>query len=356
PASVVKELVENALDAGATAVTVDLEAGGRRRIVVADDGTGMGRDDALLAFDRHATSKIALFEDLLRVATLGFRGEALAAIAAVSRVELMTSEGPREDGTSGDPGWRVRIDGGRVIAAEPAARARGTNIEVSSLFFNVPARRKFLKTASTELRRAVEVVQGYCLTRPEVRFELHHEGRTLIAAPAAGPGEAGTRERIRQLFGAAVADDLVEIATSRRGGEAIAGFVGRPATARARRLFVFVNGRLLRDRALLAAYYGAVREEWRSDEAPSLFLFLTVPPEEVDVNVHPQKAEVRFRAPGLPERVRSALRDALRGARGEAEAPLRAVRSLAAPPAWEGLGASPCRDDVYARDAEVPTH
>ena len=166
PASVVKELVENALDAGATAVTVDLEAGGRRRIVVADDGSGMGRDDALLAFDRHATSKIARFEDLLRVATLGFRGEALAAIAAVSRVELMTAEGS-------EPGWRVRIEGGRVLAAEPAARARGTTIEVASLFFNVPARRKFLKTASTELRRAVEVVQGYCLTRPEAVSYTH---------------------------------------------------------------------------------------------------------------------------------------------------------------------------------------
>jgi len=253
-------------------------------------------------------------------------------------------------------GWRVRIDGGRVIAAEPAARARGTTIEVSSLFFNVPARRKFLKTASTELRRAVEVVQGYCLTRPEVRFELRHEGRTLIAAPAAGPGEAGTRERIRQLFGAALADDLVEITTSRRGSEAIAGFVGRPATTRARRLFVFVNGRLLRDRALLAAYYGAVREEWKSEEAPSLFLFLTVPPEEVDVNVHPQKAEVRFRDPGLPERVRSALRDALRGIRGEAEAPLRAVHSLAAPPSWEGLGGAAQVEHTFAHGVEIPTH
>jgi DNA mismatch repair protein MutL len=351
PASVVKELVENALDAGAASVTVDLEAGGRRRIVVADDGSGMGRDDALLAFDRHATSKIAQFEDLLRVATLGFRGEALSSIAAVSRVELVTSEG-----ASSDPGWRVRIEGGRVVAAEPAARARGTTIEVASLFFNVPARRKFLKTASTELRRAVEIVQGYCLTRPEVRFEARHEGRTLLAAPAAGPGEAGARERIRQLFGTAVADDLVEIATTRRGGESIAGFVGRPATARARRLFVFVNGRLLRDRALLAAYYGAVREEWKSEEAPSLFLFLTVPPEEVDVNVHPQKAEVRFRDPGLPERVRSALRDALRGIRGEAEAPLRAVRSLAAPPAWEGLGSDAHLEDVFEREAAVPTH
>ena len=379
PASVVKELVENALDAGARTVSVDLEAGGRRRIVVTDDGNGMGRDDALLAFDRHATSKIAVFEDLLRVGTLGFRGEALAAIAAVSRVEMVTAEegNGAEEEEGGDPGpslpsegreglgsegwqtnpgegvgrvaasarsalgvgWRVRIEGGRVLGVEPAARARGTTIEIASLFFNVPARRKFLKTAATELRRAVEVVQGYCLTRPEVRFELRHEGRTLISAPAAGGGEVGARERIRQLFGNDVADDLIELPTSRRGGEVIGGFVGRPASARARRLFVFVNGRLLRDRTLLAAYYGAVREEWKSEEAPSLFLFVAVPPEEVDVNVHPQKAEVRFRDPGLGERVRTVLRAALRGARGEAEAPLVAVRSFGAPPAWEGLGA-----------------
>ena len=347
PASVVKELVENALDAGAGEVTVELEAGGRRRIRVADDGSGMGRDDALLAFDRHATSKIAAFDDLLRVATLGFRGEALASIAAVSRVEIVTAEASPTGGV--EPGWRVRIDGGRVLGVEPASRAHGTTIEVASLFFNVPARRKFLKTASTELRRAVEVVQGYCLTRPEVHFELRHEGRTLVAAPAAGAGEAGARERIRQLFGPAVADDLVEIATARRGGETIAGFVGRPASARARRLFVFVNGRLLRDRTLLAAYYGAVREEWRSEETPSLFLFLAVPPEEVDVNVHPQKSEVRFRDPGLQERVRSALREALRRARGDAEAPLRAVRSLGAPPSWEGLGGAASFDELERR-------
>jgi DNA mismatch repair protein MutL len=331
PASAVKELVENALDAGAADVGVELEAGGRRRIVVADDGSGMGRDDALLAFDRHATSKIAVFDDLQRVATLGFRGEALAAIAAVARVELVTAEAP------GD-GWRVRLDGGRVLGVEPAARPRGTTIEIASLFFNVPARRKFLKSAATELRRAVEVVQGYCLTRPEVRFQLRHEGRLILEAPAVGVGATGARDRIRQLFGAEVADALVEIPGARRGGESIAGFVGRPATSRSRRLFVFVNGRLLRDRALLAAHYGAVREEWKSDETPSLFLFLSLPPEEVDVNVHPQKAEVRFRDPGLPERVRAALREALRRARGEGSAPLRAVEGLRAPPSWEGLG------------------
>ena len=172
PASVVKELVENALDAGATEITVELVAGGKRRIVVHDDGSGMDRDDVLLAFDRHATSKIGSFEDLERVGSLGFRGEALASIAGVARVELTSAETPGE-------GHRVRIEGGRVKTAEPVARPKGTTVEVASLFFNVPARRKFLKRPQTELRRAVEVVQGYALARPDVRFTVVHEDRTL---------------------------------------------------------------------------------------------------------------------------------------------------------------------------------
>ena len=266
PASVVKELVENALDAGASEVRVELEAGGKRRIVVADDGSGMGRDDALLAFDRHATSKIASFEDLQRVGTLGFRGEALASIAAVARVEVMTAEAAGE-------GQRVRIEGGRVKVAEPAARARGTTVEVASLFFNVPARRKFLKQPATELRRALEVVQGYALARPEVRFTVVHDGRTLLdALPAAGEGRAaveGARERIAQIFDRAFADLLVAIPADRPGvalaGETIGGLVGTPATARGRRQFVFVNRRLLRDRTVLSTFLpgGAGRLEVR---------------------------------------------------------------------------------------------
>ena len=175
PASVVKELVENALDAGATELFVELEAGGKRRIVVRDDGCGLGADESLLAFDRHATSKIACFEDLERVGTLGFRGEALAAIGAVARVEMRTATAP------GD-GHRVRIEGSRVRSAEPVAHPRGTTIEVASLFFNVPARRKFLKTPQTELRHCLEVIQGYALSRPDVRFEVRHGGRQLLEA------------------------------------------------------------------------------------------------------------------------------------------------------------------------------
>ena len=331
PASVVKELVENALDAGARHLEIRLESGGKAWIEVADDGFGMGRDDALLAFDRHATSKIASFADLERVATLGFRGEALASIAAVARVELTTAEQP------GD-GQRVLIEGGRVRAAEPFSRPRGTTIEIRSLFFNVPARRKFLKSPQTELRRCLEVVQGYALARPDVRFQVFHEGRELLDALAA-VGAVGPRERIGQIFGVEFAQRLVEIPESWEGSEAIRGFVGNPETARGRRQFVYVNRRLIRDRAVLAAFYRAVRDEWKSEDFPALFLFLDVPAEEVDVNVHPQKAEVRFRDPGLVDRIYDALRRALERARGEEAAPLRPPTAEPYVPfAWQGLG------------------
>jgi DNA mismatch repair protein MutL len=333
PASVVKELVENALDAGAGLIEIQLESGGKARIAIGDDGWGMGRDDALLAFDRHATSKIASFDDLERVATLGFRGEALATVAAVARVEMTTAEQPGE-------GHRVLIEGGRVRVAEPFARARGTTIDVRSLFFNVPARRKFLKAPQTELRRCVEVVQGYALARPDVRFQVSHEGRELLDALPAPGTAAGSRERIGQIFGPELARELAEIPAGQgREEEAIHGFVGTPATARGRRHFIYVNRRLIRDRAVLATFYRAVRDEWKGEDFPALFLFLDIPPEEVDVNVHPQKAEVRFRDPGLLDRIYDALRRALERARGEEAAPLRPPASEPYVPfAWQGLG------------------
>jgi DNA mismatch repair protein MutL len=359
PASVVKELVENALDAGASEIEVRLEAGGKVRIAVADDGCGMGGDDALLAFDRHATSKIASFADLERVGTLGFRGEALAAIASVARVELTTAERPGE-------GHRVAIEGGRVRSSEPLARPRGTTLEVRSLFFNVPARRKFLKSPETELRRCLEVVQGYALARPDVRWRVLHEDRVLLdALPASGA--AAPRQRIAQIFGGDLAARLAEVGElgemgevgevgeagglapgsgeSAGGGparERLGALVGSPETARGRRQFVFVNRRLLRDRAVLAVFYRTVRDEWRTDEFPALFLFLDVPPEEVDVNVHPQKAEVRFRDPRLLDRVADLLRRGLELARGEVAAPLRRpLHEPAVPFAWQGLGGLP---------------
>ncbi len=333
PASVVKELVENAIDAGGRDIRVELAAGGKRRLSVADDGCGMDRDDALLAFDRHATSKIECFEDLEKVATLGFRGEALASIAAVSRVELKTAAEP------GD-GQLVRIEGGRVRRAEPVSHPRGTAIEVASLFYNVPARRKFLKRPQTELRRALEVVQGYALAHPELRFTVRHEGRALVeAVPTSDDGE-GLAQRIGQVFGKGLADNLVEIPLEFiTEEEAISGFVGNRETARGRRMFVYVNRRLVRDRALLARFYRAVREEWKSDDYPSLFLFLGLAPQEVDVNVHPQKAEVRFRDPAVIDRVEEALRATLGRARGIEPAPPAApVAAPATSAAWEGLG------------------
>jgi DNA mismatch repair protein MutL len=322
PASVVKELIENALDAGAGRIAIALDAGGKRRITIDDDGSGMGRDDVVLAFDRHATSKLQTFEDLERVSTLGFRGEALAAIAAVARVELSSAE--RE----GD-GWRVRIEGGRIRGVDPAARRRGTTIEVRSLFFDVPARRKFLKSTETELRRAVEVVQGYALARPEVGFELSHDDRALLRAePSSSAGE-GLRARVSRIYGASFTTRLQDLAPTPLGNGARAwGLIGDRESARGRRIFVFVNGRLLRDRAILAAFYRAAREAWKSDEIPALFLFVELPAEAVDVNVHPQKSEVRFRDGDFLPRLHEMLRAALGRGRSEEAATLRA-------PAWE---------------------
>ncbi len=335
PASVVKELVENALDAGAGRVEVDLEGGGARRIRVADDGSGMDRDDALLAFDRHATSKIASFGDLERVATLGFRGEALASIAAVAKTDLTTARRPGE-------GTRVRIEGGRVLAAEPVTRARGTTIDVASLFWNVPARRKFLKTRETELRRALEVVEGYALARPEVAFTVRHEGRLMLDAPALGEGVEAGLERVAQLFGRELGGRLEALPAAAVAALApgTRGWIGSPDTARrGRRSFVFVNRRLVRDRGVMATFYRAVRDEWRSEEFPALFLFLELPAEQVDVNVHPQKAEVRFRDGGFLDRVGELLRAGLARARGEEPAPLRVPeRTPSGALAWEGLG------------------
>ncbi|MEE8523237.1 MAG: DNA mismatch repair endonuclease MutL [Thermoanaerobaculia bacterium] len=332
PASVVKELIENSIDAGAGSVRVELEVGGKRRIIVADDGSGMDADDALLAFDRHATSKIASFEDLEQVATLGFRGEALASIAAVARVELKTAA------AAGD-GHLVRVEGGRVRRTEPVAHPRGTRIEVASLFYNVPARRKFLKRPQTELRRAVEVVQGYALAHPERRFTVVHEGRSLLeTVPSSDDGE-GLRERIRQVFGGALSARLTEIPLEFVAEEdAISGFVGNRDTARGRRIFLYVNRRLVRDRILLARFYRAVRDQWKSEDYPSLFLFLELPASEIDVNVHPQKSEVRFRDLAFIDRAEEALRTTLGQARGEEPAPLAAPSQRPVAAVWEGLG------------------
>ena len=329
PASVVKELVENSLDAEARRVDVSLVSGGRAVIEVNDDGLGMDEADAVHCFRRHATSKLGSFEELERIGTLGFRGEALAAIAAVSKVVLVTASEP-------GVGTRVEMAGGELVTTVPTSAPRGTRISVRSLFYNVPARRSFLKTPATELRRCLEVLHGYALANPEVGFFVTHEERERLSAAAvvASGGTvdeatvataAGRRslrlERIAQIFGAELASHLEPLA----GASGVEGFVGDASTVRNRRSFIFVNGRLVRDRALLGVFYRAVRDEWKSDRFPSLFLFLDVAPEQVDVNVHPQKAEVRFRDPGQIGAVVRALRDALARARGEGSAPLRGL-------------------------------
>ncbi|MFQ5527450.1 MAG: DNA mismatch repair endonuclease MutL [Thermoanaerobaculia bacterium] len=343
PASIVKELVENSLDAGAASISIRLDDGGKARIEVEDDGAGMSAEDARLAFSRHATSKIAEFEDLLEVGTLGFRGEALASIASVARVELETAREP------GD-GFKVRVEAGQEILAEPSARAPGTSVEVSSVFFNVPARRKFLKAASTETRRIVEVIQGYALARPDLRFELHTASRRLLGALPAGDGLVGLEHRVGQIFGPSVSQKLhpVLFESSRCR---VQGFVGSPETTRGRRYFTYVNGRLLKDKSILSSFYRAVRDVWKGDQFPALFLFLELPARAVDINVHPQKAEVRFREGEVLGDVYRSVRRALEAGQGELAAPVRALEGRAgeiAPPgawrdgegrlAWQGLG------------------
>ena len=304
PASVAKELVENSIDAGARRIEIDVEAGGRRLLRVADDGEGMTRDDAVLAFERHATSKISTTEDLHRISTLGFRGEALASIASVARVELITQiEGDTE-------GTRVLIEGGRMRDVGPAARPRGTTITTRDLFFNIPARRKFLRSEATESFHLTNLVTHYALAHPEVAFALTNNGReTLRAAPA-----ADLRERAYQIFGAEFLDSLLEISGGHEQVARIRGYVSAPRERRTSRdaQYLFVNGRFVRDRLISRALSEGYRSVLPHGVYPAALLFLEAPLEEVDVNVHPAKTEVRFRrAAAVADIVREAVRAAL---------------------------------------------
>ena len=343
PASVVKELVENALDARASEIQVELGAGGRDYLRVRDDGTGMDAEDAVLAFRRHATSKLGRLEDLQSIATLGFRGEALAAIAAVSQVDLRTAD-------QAGSGFHVRIEGGQQTVAEPTPYPVGTGVEVSSLFYNVPARRKFLKQAATEQRRCVEVVGAYALYHREIGFRLESQAGQIIEAPKLGDLDsyAGLRARVDQLFGRGLADHLVPFGDAPEAEQGIWGMVGDKETVRGRKTFVFVNGRLLRDRSLLSVFYRAVRDEWGGGEFPSLFLFLELAPDQVDVNVHPQKHEVRFLDSALNSKLYRRLRHGLGLARGYEDAPIDFVSEL--PPSagsWQGLGGRPLPSETW---------
>ncbi len=307
PASVAKELVENAIDSGARRIEIDVEGGGRRLLRVADDGEGMSRDDAVLAFERHATSKISDASDLNAIGTLGFRGEALASIAAVARVELLTKTDVASSAT------RVVIEGGRMRDVKDAAHPNGTTVTVRDLFFNVPARRKFLRSEATESFHLTNLVTHYALANHEIAFRLTNNGReTLRVAPA-----RDLRERVYQVFGAEFLANLLEVNGSLTQVGRASGFVSAPRERRTSRdaQYLFINGRYVRDRLVSRALSDAYRTVLPNGLFPAALLFLDVPLEEVDVNVHPAKIEVRFRrAAAVADTVREAVRNALTAA------------------------------------------
>jgi DNA mismatch repair protein MutL len=341
PASVVKELLENALDAGAASVRVEVEGGGRQLIRVIDDGCGMSHDDALLAFERHATSKLRSADDLLAIATLGFRGEALPSIASVARLVLETRTAEEEQGT------RVEIAGGKLIGVKPTAHPTGTTVSIGDLFYCVPARRKFLKSDTTELGHIASVVTHYALAHPGKRIELRTPTQEILSAP---PVET-LAERVYQVFGRQALDELVDVpattgpiraniteAQLEAGDERLAmtvtGYISRPEVQRPNRnaIYIFINGRLVRDRLLLHALTEAYRNVQPPGVFPAALLFLELPPEEVDVNVHPSKIEVRFRHQQfVHDFTRDALRQALARARPIAAFPAAAVGASGGP-------------------------
>jgi len=335
PASVVKELLENALDAQATRIVVEIEGGGRKLIRIVDNGVGMVRDDALLAFERHATSKIRSSDDLLSIATLGFRGEALPSIASISRLELETREGSEVSGT------HLEIVGGKLFRVDDAGLPEGTTITVRDIFFNTPARRKFLKAENTELSHVTALVTHYALAHPDKHFELHSATSALLIAPPVKKAA----ERIYQIFGKDTLDQLLPFAAERPFDRAslpepppwkrdedyqapdpgflrVSGFVSRPELQKLNRnsIYIFVNQRLIRDRLILHAVSEAYRNVIPPTSFPVILMFLEMPPHEVDVNVHPSKTEVRFRqANYIHDFVRDSIRTTLIRARPAAE-------------------------------------
>ncbi len=330
PAAAVRELVDNALDAGATEITVRLAAGGVRQISVEDDGAGIATSDLPLALKRHATSKIASLSDLERVATMGFRGEALAAMASVAELSITTR-------TAQDAhAWRLQARSGEL---SPAARAVGTTVDVQELFFSTPARRKFLKTDATELSHALDAVRRHALARPDVGFAVWHEGRVVAQWRA-----ATAEQRLADVLGADFGAASRELQAT-RGPLTLHGRVGRPEAARARadQQYLFVNGRYVRDRLLMHAVRSAYEDQLHGTRQPAYALFLHIAPELVDVNVHPAKAEVRFRdSRAVHQAVRYAVEDALAPTRAAQEAVAQAageappaVATLRSPTAWQ---------------------
>jgi DNA mismatch repair protein MutL len=303
PASVVKELVENALDAGASRILIDIEQGGRSLIRVADDGSGMSRDDALLSIERHATSKIASDKDLFNIHTLGFRGEALPSIAAVSHMTLVT----RTD--SCDAGTAIRIEGGKLIDVAEAGAPTGTLVEVRQLFFNTPARRKFLKSISTEMAHIGDILAGMALAWPRVQFRLTHNDRVVKNWPAA----ADPFERVVDVLGGGLREDLHAI-TLAREGLSVGGWVSSPRIRRtsSNGVFILVNRRCVRDRLVQHALFQGYFQRLVKGQFPVAVLFIDLPFDQVDVNVHPAKNEVRFaRSHDVHELIRRAVAQTL---------------------------------------------
>lgn len=304
PASVIKELVENAIDAGAMRISVEVELGGRRLIRVADDGHGMNRDDAILAFERHATSKIRQLDDLARIDTLGFRGEALASIASVSRVELVTKCVEQNAASL------VKVEGGTLADVKDAARDRGTTISVHDLFFNTPARRKFMRSEATENYHLTNIVTHYALAHPEIAFALVNNGREVFRISAG----KDLRERAFQLFGGSMLESLLPVQGGRDYLANVTGFVSAPRERRTTRdsQFFFVNKRFVRDRTISDGLREGFRSVLPHGVYPVAFLFITVPVEEIDVNVHPAKTEVRFRrTEAVKDVISQAVRESL---------------------------------------------
>jgi DNA mismatch repair protein MutL len=336
PASVAKELVENAIDAGARRIVIDVESGGRRLLRVSDDGDGMVRDDAVLAFERHATSKITRSEDLASIATLGFRGEALASIASVARVELTTKT---EDAAGAT---RVTIEGGKMRDVKDAAHPRGTTIVVRDLFFNVPARRKFLRSEATESFHLTNLVTHYALAHPEIAFTLTNNGREVLRVAPAND----LRERAYQVFGAEFLENLLAVGGGPAQIARVSGFVSAPRDRRTSRdaQYLFVNGRFVRDRLIARALSDGYRAVLPHGVYPAALLFIEIPLEEVDVNVHPAKTEVRFRrAAAVADAVREAVRSALASAgyvRADAQPQSTFVSEVATETVWTAPAAS----------------
>jgi DNA mismatch repair protein MutL len=336
PASVVKELVENALDAGATRVRIELENGGKTLIEVSDDGWGMGKEDAVLALDRHATSKIRSAQDLVGVRTFGFRGEALPSIASVSRFELTTAEENAE-------ATHVVVTGGRIERVEATARQAGTTVSVRTLFFNTPARRKFLRSVSSEARAAFETVATLALAHPEAGFELMLDGRNRLNVP---PGET-LPDRLAGVWGSDLAGTLGRVSYA-AGSFRLTGFIQRPGDAQptGRRTQLFINDRPFRDPFLVRAAEAGYRSAIAPGDRPSIFLMLEAPAEDVDVNVHPAKLEVRFRDRiGIERTVEEAVRNALGTL--VAAAPMGEWRATLTPFPSPRMGEGPGERDLF---------